>query len=88
MSLATIPSIRVEAMGTVQKYIESNKIVRMVIGCHKENLRMVIVRHDHSTAKVRPPFDSVPHIGEISNQYKEDLNLLYKLKPLLMRIGR
>ena len=25
----------------------------------------------------------VPHIGELSNQYKADLQLLYTLKPLL-----
>ena len=24
----------------------------------------------------------VPHIGELSNQYKEELQLLYRLKPL------
>lgn len=29
---------------------------------------------------------SVPHIGELSNQYKADLELLYKLKPILRMV--
>jgi hypothetical protein len=27
----------------------------------------------------------VPHIGTFSNQYREELHLIYKLKPLLVR---
>lgn len=31
-------------------------------------------------------FVVVPHIGELSNQYKEELQLLFKIKPLLSGI--
>jgi len=39
--------------------------------------------HSHKKSSENSELFFVPHIGELSNQYKDELALLYKLKPLL-----